>query len=208
MDTNELNKSADADQNAEQESQSQALAVQNETQREVTESNPLDQEPEPEIIHEKFDEEPVQKEEKSVIASIFSDLNDGGNANKKLFGIVGGVLGIAFLTIFMMDAFGSNTNESQYKDLDLNKKTTQATVTPKSEQEVAGDQAIGPVSGKNTATPTTAKKVVPTNTPVPTAAPTNTPVPTATPTKAPDPTATPTPSPTTAEVSTPTPTTP
>lgn len=207
MDNNQLNKSADTDQEVQQDTQSEAQTTEDtQSVEQSTEANPFDAatEPEPEIIHEKFDEEPAQKEEKSIISTIFSDLNDGGNSNKKLFGIVGGVLGVAFLTIFMVDAFGTSSNESQYKDLDLNKKTMQATVTPKSEQEVAGDQTVGPVAGKNTSAPTTTKKVVPTSTPAPTAAPTNTPEPTAAPTQAPTtaPTTAPTEAPTAAPTAT------
>jgi hypothetical protein len=210
MENTEFTKTADTEQqDAAQEEQSDSQRVDTaESQSNANsisqDENPFDTspEPEPEIIHEKFEDEPGKKEEKSIISSVFSDLNDGGNSNKKLFAIVGGVLGVAFLTIFAIDAFTPNPGESQFKDIDLNKKTTQTTVTPKSEQQVAGDQTVGPKKAENVA-PTTAKKVVPTATVAPTAAPTNTPVPTATP-KTADPTATPTTAPTEAPTAIPT----
>lgn len=163
------------------------------TQSETQTDSIQDTASEPEIIHEKYDE-PEQKEEKSVISSIFSDLNSDGNANKKLFAITGGVIGVALMTIFVVDAFFMTPAED--KHLDLSKKLTP---TPQKKEQVAGAETVGPAGRSDTVAPTSAaqlpKKPTATKAPEPTAEPTKQPDPTATPKPA-DPTAAPTEAPT------------
>jgi hypothetical protein len=163
-------------------------------------SKPL-QEAEPEIIVERYDE-PSEEKKEGKISSFFSELNTDGTSNKKLFAIIGGVVGVALLTIFTLDAFVLGPKESEAdKVLDLTKQVKQSP-TPK-EKEVAGvETEMSKNEGKsNTSSTTNLKK--PTATTAPTQAPTAKPAdPTATP--APQPTSAPTATPTTAPTETPT----
>lgn len=145
-------------------------------------------ETEPEIIVTRYDE--TEKEVKP--SGFFSELNNDGTSNKKLFAIVGGVLGVAMIAIFMIDAFMMNPAESD-KHLDLTKELTPS---PKEKKEVAGtetnEMSEKPASNNSNVTVQLPKKPTATKAPVATAAPTT--VPTVKPTDKPaDPTATPAP---------------
>jgi hypothetical protein len=200
MDSNDLNKSSENEVAIEEDQVKSETNDQVESQAEEAVTN--DQEPE--IYHEVYDESLEKKEEKSMISSIFSDLNSEGNSNKKLFAIIGGVLGVSLLTIFTLDAFVLGPSDIN-KNLDLSKKLSP---TPELKQEVAGaETVITPKQAENIVPGTsseTTKKPTATKTPEPTAAPTKQPDPTATPKPA-DPTAAPsaTPSPTQAPTATP-----
>jgi cytoskeletal protein RodZ len=151
---------------------------------------------EPEIIVTRHDEH--EKEVKP--SGFFSELNNDGTSNKKLFAIVGGVLGVAMISIFAIDAFMLTPTDTD-KNLDL---TKQLSPSPKEEKkEVAGTET-NEMSEKPANTNSTVqlpKKPSTTKVPVATVAPTA--APTAKPTDKPaDPTATP--SPTTNPTETPT----
>lgn len=143
---------------------------------------------EPEIIVTRYDDPEPPKESK--ISSFFSDLNADGTSNKKMYAIIGGVLGVAMLTIFMIDAFVIGPSEVD-KNLDISKKLTPIPAKEEPTQDVAGADTMSPedqsqMPEANTQE-TTLKKPVATIAPTATTAPTNKPDPTATqkPTEAP-----------------------
>ncbi len=148
--------------------------------------------------------EEAPKETKAF--SLFSDLNSDSMSTKKLLVFTGGVLSVALLAIFSIDAFVLSPKDTE-NHLDLSKNETKSTPTIKEEVKGAEEYA-SPETSTNESANTSAqlpKKPVATKAPTATQTPTNKPEPTAAPTAAPTqvPTAVPTIAPTVAPTTVP-----